>query len=98
MIEDKEEQHEIRNLKVLMDKCGDSLPSPWDRDWGAASPNYPWHVYVVARQGQKPHRVWSLKDRQAAHDMAKKNLPVYRKSKGFVIVHNYLTHETITLK
>ena len=97
MIEEKEEP-QIRDLKVLMDKCGDSLPTPWDRDWGAASPNYPWHVYVVYRPGQKPHRIWSFKDRQGAHKMAKKNLPNYRKSKGYVIVHNYLTRESITLK
>ncbi len=37
MIEEKEEP-QIRNLKALMDKCGDSLPTPWDRDGGAASP------------------------------------------------------------
>ena len=38
MIEDKEEP-KIRDLKALMAKCGDSLPTPWDRDWGAASPS-----------------------------------------------------------
>ena len=96
MIEDKEEP-QIRDLKALMDKCGDSLPTPWDRDWGAASPSYPWHVYVVS-QGQKPHRIWSFKDRQSAHDLAKKNLPIYRKSGGYVMVHNYLTGQATTLK
>ena len=65
MIEDKEEP-QIRDLKALMDKCGDSLPTPWDRDWGAASPSYPWHVYVVS-QGQKPHRIWSFKDRPVSY-------------------------------
>jgi len=96
MIEDKEGP-QIRDLKALMDKCGDSLPCPWDRDWGAASPSYPWHVYVVS-QDQKPHRVWSFKDRQSAHNLAKKNLPTYRKSGAFVIVHNYLSRKSITLK
>ncbi len=97
MIEDKEEP-KIRDLKVLMDKCGDSLPCPWDRDWGAASPSYPWHVYVVAHGSPKPHRIWSFKDRQGAHDLAKQNLPTYRKSGGYLIVHNYLTGKSTTLR
>ena len=77
MIEDKEEP-QIRDLKGLMDKCGDSLPTPWDRDWGAASPNYPWHVYVVA-QSQKPQThsqkpqwwprtKWRAKQKRCLHD------------------------------
>jgi len=97
MIEDKEGP-QIRDLKVLMDKCGDSLPCPWDRDWGAASPSYPWHVYVVAHGSPKPHRIWSFKDRQGAHDLAKQNLPTYRKSGGYLIVHNYLTGKSTTLR
>ena len=97
MIEDKEEP-KIRDLKALIDKCGDSLPVPWDRDWGAASENYPWHVYVATLSNPKPHRVWSCKSRQSACDLAKKNLQTYRKSGGYLIVHNYLTRESITLK
>lgn len=98
MIEDKEEP-QIRDLKALIDKCGDSLPCPMDRDWGAASPGYPWHIYVVASADvPKPHRIWSHKSRQSACDMAKKHLKTYRKSGGYLIVNNYLTRETITLK
>ena len=98
MIEDKEEP-EIRDIKALMDKYGDSLPCPWDRDWGAASENYPWHIYVLASPNvTKPHRIWSHKTRQRACDMAKKHLKTYRQSGGYVIVHNYLTRESITLK
>ena len=97
MIEDKEKP-EIRDIKALMDKHGDSLPCPWDRDWGAASENYPWHVYVATASNPKPHRVWSCKTRQGARDLAKKHLETYRKSGGYLIVHNYLTRESITLK
>ena len=97
MIEDKEEP-QIRDLKRLIDKCGDSLPCPWDRDWGAASEHYPWHVYVATASNPKPHRVWSCKTRQGARDLAKKHLATYRRSGGYLIVHNYITRESITLK
>ena len=97
MIEDKEKP-EIRDIKALMDKYGDSLPCPWDRDWGAASENYPWHVYVVTSSNPTPHRIWSCKSRQNANDLAKKHLKVYRQSGGYLIVHNYLTRESQTIR
>jgi hypothetical protein len=97
MIEDKEEP-KIRDIKALMDKCGESLPCPWDRDWGAASEQFPWHIYVTAASNPKPHRIWSCKTRQSACRLAKEHLGTYRKSGGYLLVHNYLTRESITLR
>jgi hypothetical protein len=89
---------EIRDLKALMAKYGDSLPSPWDRDFGAATESNPWHVYTVDIYGAKPHRLWSCRTRQSAHDIAKKNISTYRKAGGYALVHNWITGESHTIR
>lgn len=88
----------IRDLKKLMAQGGESLATPMDRGWGAASPETPWHVYQVNDYGTgKPHRLWSCRTRQSSYDCAKKVIGTYRKSGGYVMVFNYLTNETFNV-
>ena len=85
----------LRNYRKLMSNH-EELPYTWERDWGCASENFPWHIYLV--QNGKAHRVVSYQTKTPALARAEKDVATFLKSDGFVLVNNWLTDETIVVK